>query len=400
MKWIDDVGIFCPCLETDDSFEADGNIIPNTLWNKLAVHPIEYLYFCDYCRAIRCPLCVEEEVVTRFCPSCLYEVSTNTARADGNRCLRNCFTCPRCDKDVTLTVEASGQDERREYNLKCPQCHYTTKDQGIHLNKKRSLASQIYEMAYLEKEKRFETLRQYFIETSLPSSIKSKHKKNVPNVIALEENPRSILYPELRKLRGKRAKRCMGCRHLLIKPESKPTSTQYRIKLMALNILPSIRVHGNEDVLKVETLHQYNMIVTNPQNTTMTINVSVVPPSNDYPHKVTLISSPTVTLGPCPELWDEESLLKGSSPLEIVRESKTAQRLKMEGGLNDLKKAGSLDVADIGVNWVSLEFEVVPGKADNCRVPFFMSLSFMEDHSKEATKIGLWVMVNLGEIKN
>jgi dynactin-4 len=42
------------------------------------------------------------------------------------------------------------------------------------------------------------------------------------------------LWPINMQLRAKRSKRCRACRHILVKPENKPTSTRFRIKMLAL----------------------------------------------------------------------------------------------------------------------------------------------------------------------
>ena len=42
------------------------------------------------------------------------------------------------------------------------------------------------------------------------------------------------LWPISMQLRAKRSKRCRACRHILVKPENKPTSTRFRIKMLAL----------------------------------------------------------------------------------------------------------------------------------------------------------------------
>jgi len=44
----------------------------------------------------------------------------------------------------------------------------------------------------------------------------------------------SELWPISMQLRAKRSKRCRACRHILVKPENKPTSTRFRIKMLAL----------------------------------------------------------------------------------------------------------------------------------------------------------------------
>ena len=42
------------------------------------------------------------------------------------------------------------------------------------------------------------------------------------------------LWPISMHLRAKKSKRCRACRHILVKPENKPTSTRFRIKMLAL----------------------------------------------------------------------------------------------------------------------------------------------------------------------
>ena len=46
------------------------------------------------------------------------------------------------------------------------------------------------------------------------------------------------LWPISMQLRAKKSKRCRACRHILVKPENKPTSTRFRIKMLALYTLP------------------------------------------------------------------------------------------------------------------------------------------------------------------
>lgn len=43
-------------------------------------------------------------------------------------------------------------------------------------------------------------------------------------------------------LRTKQTKRCSVCRHIIIRPDSKPTSSRYKIRLLALNHLPEIQI--------------------------------------------------------------------------------------------------------------------------------------------------------------
>lgn len=47
--------------------------------------PIEQLYFCEECDAVRCDLCVGVEVASYFCPNCLFDVPGANVRGDKNR---------------------------------------------------------------------------------------------------------------------------------------------------------------------------------------------------------------------------------------------------------------------------------------------------------------------------
>lgn len=49
--------------------------------------------------------------------------------------------------------------------------------------------------------------------------------------------------PQRTPLQVKRSKRCPACRHILIKPEQKATSTRFKIKLAAANYLPAVELH-------------------------------------------------------------------------------------------------------------------------------------------------------------
>ena len=100
----DPIRIHCPCADspadapppqgeeevlditTDDSSEPTGQIFDPTLPRaNYSLHPLGYLYFCQECQAIRCPRCVQEEIVSAFCPMCLFEVPLTSIKADGNR---------------------------------------------------------------------------------------------------------------------------------------------------------------------------------------------------------------------------------------------------------------------------------------------------------------------------
>lgn len=39
-----------------------------------SLFPLSRLYFCEDCHQIRCPSCVQDEVISYYCPNCLFEV--------------------------------------------------------------------------------------------------------------------------------------------------------------------------------------------------------------------------------------------------------------------------------------------------------------------------------------
>ncbi|ORZ10525.1 dynactin subunit 4 [Absidia repens] len=60
----------------------------------------------------------------------------------------------------------------------------------------------------------------------------------------LHDQPYQVdqLYPQRIHLCVKRSKRCRTCRHILIKPEQKAQTTRFKIKLVAMNHIPTITI--------------------------------------------------------------------------------------------------------------------------------------------------------------
>jgi dynactin-4 len=55
--------------------------------SSTSLFPLDTLYFCEECDAIRCNTCVATEVASYYCPSCLFDVPSANVRADKNRCV-------------------------------------------------------------------------------------------------------------------------------------------------------------------------------------------------------------------------------------------------------------------------------------------------------------------------
>ena len=73
--------------DSDDegSEEDDNTFDPRNPRSAFSLFPIENLLYCEDCHQIRCPRCVQDEIVCWFCPSCLFEVPSSTVKSDGNR---------------------------------------------------------------------------------------------------------------------------------------------------------------------------------------------------------------------------------------------------------------------------------------------------------------------------
>ena len=69
--------------EYDD--EDDRTFDPRAPRSNYSLYPLEHLMYCEDCQQIRCQRCVNEEIVTYFCPSCLFEVPSSNIKSEGNR---------------------------------------------------------------------------------------------------------------------------------------------------------------------------------------------------------------------------------------------------------------------------------------------------------------------------
>jgi len=96
-------------------------------------------------------------------------------------------------------------------------------------------SSEGLQISHQADEDIFKTLRSQGWEGTTSSS----QRKDSPNQNThLVSDLRPIAY----LLRTKRSKRCRTCRHILSKPESKVQTTRFRIRLVALNYIPSIHI--------------------------------------------------------------------------------------------------------------------------------------------------------------
>ncbi|KAK9470638.1 dynactin p62 family-domain-containing protein [Dipodascopsis tothii] len=177
-----DVRVHCPCAEPPDGerAEADGLELPRTLMDAGALHALNSLYFCEDCRAIRCPRCVYDEIVQVYCPSCLHVYMSEFDEAHSQRqqqlaavgwrrpdrdyqtCTRNCFQCPVCA--ANLLILAGDGAHAGEVYVQCAHCLWDSRSvPGLVFTKQTSLFSQFREKyAHAGAAARVDALGQFY----------------------------------------------------------------------------------------------------------------------------------------------------------------------------------------------------------------------------------------------
>ncbi|KAF1958118.1 hypothetical protein CC80DRAFT_558856 [Byssothecium circinans] len=203
-----------------------------------------------------------------------------------------------------------------------------------------------------------------------------KHAQTNPNIRFNTE-----LRPLTTLLCTKRSKRCRSCRHILSKPETKITSTRYKIKLLALNHIPRLSIRAlpshftnppaaqpapststsTSAPATTGTPFAYNALkpgipthfllhLSNPLFDP--IRVTLATPSTT-PGKVAsrvTILCPQFEVGANTDVWDD-ALASSLSPIK----HSSADAGQIEAG----------KIWDRGRNWTSVIVEVVPGFLDS-----------------------------------
>ncbi|PGH11344.1 hypothetical protein AJ79_04960 [Helicocarpus griseus UAMH5409] len=160
-------------------------------------------------------------------------------------------------------------------------------------------------------------------------------------------------------LRTKRSKRCKACKHILVKPEFKPQSTRFRIRLIALSYIPLTTMRPlpplpasslpiNLDALEPRKPVQFLLTLKNHMFDP--IRVTLATPSltpGRVQSKVTMLC-PQFEVGANSDVWDEALAPSGAPDPRSSR-----------SGLDKVAEAGK--VWDRGRNWTTVAMEVVPG---------------------------------------
>ncbi|KAI9806232.1 MAG: hypothetical protein M1825_006347 [Sarcosagium campestre] len=191
----------------------------------------------------------------------------------------------------------------------------------------------------------------------------------------------SDLRPRAFALRTKRSKRCRTCRHILVKPEAKVHTMRFRIRLIAMNYLPSLTLtpfpstkplaapttHGlasasaaassqSTPLLPAHTPTTHLLTLTNPlfEPIRITLATPPHPPHRSAGAKVTLLC-PQVDVGANTDVWDEALGGGGGSSGPLGLDGAATSRRQGHG----VPEAGK--VWERGRNWARVGVEVVPG---------------------------------------
>ncbi|KAJ5105853.1 hypothetical protein NUU61_003200 [Penicillium alfredii] len=488
--------------------EEEQTFDPRSPRSNFSLFPPEQLLYCEECHQIKCPRCITEEIVSWYCPNCLFETPSSMVKSDGNRCGRNCFNCPVCTAPLAVsTIEnmTGNGSQQGPWVLSCGYCLWTTLDVGIKFDKPTNIRSQLQKMtdssnpaptfdtrsrqasrtfgdlksplssyasideqanpgegdgeqsagqetatAPLGAEARFAALKSFYRtqinETSnSPSDPLSsdfgfsspgalnrlmslyasssrlaglyggskKPKSKLPvmrealttseglrvapenaEVAVIERlaspdcgwdgvasaEQRAAQSPDVRftddllplpvLLRTKRAKRCKLCKHILVKPETKPQSTRFRIRLIALSYipLPTLRpltlssssslisaAIPPPDLNALAPLRPIHVLLTLKNHMFDPVRITLATPSvtpGRVASKVTVLC-PQFDIGANSDVWDE-ALQGASAPL-----AGDPRSAALRGTSEKVAEAGK--VWDKGRNWTTVVLEVIPG---------------------------------------
>ncbi|KAK9694202.1 hypothetical protein K7432_013528 [Basidiobolus ranarum] len=158
--------------ESDSSEENELDTPPFDLSEHdvhLVTQPLSKLYFCESCHQLRCPRCVQSEIVCYYCPNCLFEVPTASVKYEKNRCGRNCFECPLCSNTLSVVLSekssTQGSPETPEslYYLHCGVCRWSSKEIEMTFERPTGLAMQLQKTEDEQPDvQEFDNLKQHF----------------------------------------------------------------------------------------------------------------------------------------------------------------------------------------------------------------------------------------------
>lgn len=71
--------------DQEQEAEEEQTFDPRSPRSNFSLYPPEQLLYCEDCHQIKCPRCITEEIVSWYCPNCLFETPSSMVRGDANR---------------------------------------------------------------------------------------------------------------------------------------------------------------------------------------------------------------------------------------------------------------------------------------------------------------------------
>ncbi|KAL5338735.1 dynactin p62 family-domain-containing protein [Aspergillus crustosus] len=480
--------------------EDEQTFDPRALRSNFSLYTPDELLYCEDCHQIKCPRCITEEVLSWYCPSCMFETPSSLVRGEGNRCARNCFNCPSCTAPLAVTgLETTSSGEPSgPWILSCNYCMWTTLDVGIKFDKPTSIRGQLAKLttdpaapprsrglsktfgdlksplsmyssiddqfppvgtsrpdeesaeptitsAPRTRDARFAALKAFYKDqmastsptgvdpgdfgqfsspntlhrimsiytqsrlTSLAGGKKPRTRTpimrealtpteglSIPKPDAetaiikrmasgdcgweglasleqrLSQSPSARfvegLIPQPVLLRTKRSKRCKSCKHILVKPEFKPNSVRYRIKLMAISYIPlptlrplvlpppswapipSLQSQQAPNLNSLSPQKPIQLLLTLKNHIFDPVRITLATPSvtpGRVASKVTILC-PQFDIGANKDVWNE-----------ALDPATVPERSSRNSPYEKVAEAGK--VWERGRNWTTVVLEVVPG---------------------------------------
>eukprot|EP01089_Gocevia_fonbrunei_P000613 TRINITY_DN10613_c0_g1_i1.p1 TRINITY_DN10613_c0_g1~~TRINITY_DN10613_c0_g1_i1.p1 ORF type:complete len:419 (+),score=69.94 TRINITY_DN10613_c0_g1_i1:75-1331(+) len=86
---------------------------------------LQYLYYCQECKDIKCSLCVSQEIDSFYCPNCLDNMTTYDSMLFRNRC-KKCFDCPSCSSLLSYSQRLDKDSNQRIIYFHCGFCRWNS----------------------------------------------------------------------------------------------------------------------------------------------------------------------------------------------------------------------------------------------------------------------------------
>ncbi|KAL8716842.1 MAG: hypothetical protein Q9225_005857 [Loekoesia sp. 1 TL-2023] len=231
-------------------------------------------------------------------------------------------------------------------------------------------------------------------------------------------------------LRTKRASRCRTCRHILVKPEAKVESTRYRIRLLALNYIPTINIkplnsspaqQQKLDLNNIPPLQTSQFVLSLRNPLFDPVNVTLATPNRTprkWGHRVTILC-PQFDIGANADAWDEALETNKATQQKEARSSRRFGDTRPEYVGQEGRVAEAGKVWEKGRNWTSVivEVGVVDVYAnddgeewgdedeDMLEIPVFVRVEWeaeVEEKGKEGGKekreLAYWVVLGMGRV--